>query len=122
MIIRLSKILCVLAVSFYCLLTVFGNATDYFTNFPAVERALTMKDIFPNANITYRAITNSLLHHTAYITIIGLEVLTTLLCAFGAWKLFRARPKVLQFLITAKIGRWPVLPWVFSPGMYFLCL
>lgn len=91
MITRLSKIFCIAAVSFYCLLTAFGNATDYFTNLPMVERALMMKDVFPNSMITYRAITNPIMHHVAYIIIISLETLTALLCALGAWKLFRAR-------------------------------
>lgn len=91
MTVRLSKILCIIAVSFYCLLAAFGNATDYFANFSAVEQALMMKDIFPNSTIAYRAITNTSLHHVAYILIICLEGLTALLCAIGAWKLFRAR-------------------------------
>jgi predicted small integral membrane protein len=91
MIIRLSKIFCITAISFYCLLAAFGNATDYFTNFSNVERALMMKDVFPNSTIIYRAITNPIMHHVAYIIIISLESLTALLCALGAWKLFRAR-------------------------------
>lgn len=91
MIIRLSKIMCIAAVSFYCLLAAFSNITDYYTSFPLVERVLMMKDVFPNSTISYRAVTNPIVHHTIYIIIISLEVLTALLCAFGVWKLFKVR-------------------------------
>ncbi len=91
MLIRRSKILCIAAISFFCLLTSFGNISDYYNNFSLVERALTMKDAFPNSTITYRAITNPVLHHVAYLIIIILETLTAVLCMVGTWKLFRAR-------------------------------
>ncbi|HHR0738943.1 TPA: DUF2165 family protein, partial [Legionella pneumophila] len=55
MIIRFSKVLLVVAVSFFCLLTAFGNITDYSANFPAVVKVLAMSDIFPDSTITYRA-------------------------------------------------------------------
>lgn len=102
MIIRLSKIILVAAVAFYCLLTAFGNITDYATNLPAVERALSMKDVFPNSTITYRAITNTALQNAAYMFIISLESLTALLCAFGAWKLFSVRKQTASVFNHAK--------------------
>lgn len=73
MVTRLSKIILVLAISFYCFLAAFGNITDYWSNYPLVERVLLMKDVFPNATITYRAISNPVLRHAAYITIISGE-------------------------------------------------
>ncbi|MCZ4722831.1 DUF2165 family protein, partial [Legionella pneumophila] len=76
MIIRFSKVLLVVAVSFFCLLTAFGNITDYSANFPAVVKVLTMSDIFPNSTITYRAITSPVLHYVAFIIIVILELLT----------------------------------------------
>lgn len=91
MIIRLSKIFLIIAIFLFCALTAFGNLSDYYTNFPLVERALMMKDIFPNSSIGYRAITNPMLHHVAYIIIISLEALSAILCAIGALKLFSAR-------------------------------
>lgn len=106
MIIRLSKIVLIAAVSFYCFLTAFGNITDYAANLPAVERTLAMKDVFPNSTITYRAITSPMLQQAAYITIICLESLTTLLCALGAWKLFRARKQ--DALIFNQAKNWSV--------------
>jgi len=91
MITRLSKILIVAALSFFCLLIAFDNITDYMANFPSIESVLMMKDIFPNSNITYRAITNPMLHYAAFIIVISFETLTMLICGIGAWKLFRVR-------------------------------
>ncbi|TAL61996.1 MAG: DUF2165 domain-containing protein [Legionella sp.] len=94
---RTSKIWLVLAMSFYCLLAVFGNITDWAANFPAVTRALEMKDIFPNSTISYRAITSPILQQLAFIIIVCSEALTGLLCAFGAWQLFHARKEPQLF-------------------------
>ncbi|CAM2938152.1 DUF2165 domain-containing protein [Legionella anisa] len=89
--IRKSKILCILAITFYCFLDVFGNVSDYYINFAAVKRTLMMNDIFPDSLIGYRAITNPILHHAIYLVIIGFELLTTIICGVGAWKLFKVR-------------------------------
>lgn len=102
MIMRLSKITLVAAVAFYCLLTAFGNITDYATNFLGVKQALSMKDIVPISTIGYRAVTNPVLQNMAYLFIISLESLTALLCALGAWKLFRARKQTAAVFNHAK--------------------
>lgn len=91
MIIRVSKIGLITAIFFFCALAAFGNISDYYTNFPLVVRAVTMQDLFPNSTIGYRALTNPILHHVAYIIIISMEALTAILCAIGALKLFCAR-------------------------------
>lgn len=88
MAIRLSKIIFLFMMAFFCLLVVFSNVTDYWMNYSLVEHVLMMKDLFPNASTGYRAIHNPFLHHLAYITIIGFELLTGLLCAMGGLKLF----------------------------------
>lgn len=107
MLLRISKIMLVASVSFYCFLTVFGNITDSSTNFTGVERALAMKDVFPNSTITYRAITNPVLQNAAYITIVSLEFLTALFCALGAWKLFKARRKEASLFNQDK--KWSII-------------
>lgn len=89
--IRISKIICVAAIALYCVLAAFGNISDYFANFPGVERALMMKELLPGSTIGYRAITNHLLHHVAFIFIISFESLTAVLCVYGAFRLFKAR-------------------------------
>ncbi|CEG58205.1 DUF2165 family protein [Legionella fallonii] len=104
--IRFSKIVLIAAIFFYCALTAFGNIFDYYTNFPLVERALMMKDVFPNSTIVYRAVTNPVLHHIAYIIIISMECLTAFLCAVGAWKLFKVRKEGAVVFNQSK--RWAV--------------
>lgn len=91
MVLRLSKIALVAAMGLFCLLAGFSNVTDYMANFPAMERVMEMKEIFPNSTIGYRAITSPLLHHAAFTVVMACELLTGLLCAWGAWTLFRAR-------------------------------
>lgn len=106
MLIRVSKILCIAAVSFYSALCTFGNISDYYTNFPLVERVLMMKDIFPNSTIGYRAITSPVLHHVAYIIIISLEGLTSLLCAVGSCQLIMVRNQ--EALVFNQSKKWAV--------------
>lgn len=88
---RHSKILCVSAIALYCSLVAFGNISDYYANFPAVVRALSMQELFADSTIGYRAVTNPFVHHLAFILVIGAESVTAILCILGAWRLFRAR-------------------------------
>jgi predicted small integral membrane protein len=89
--IRLSKALIVLTVGLLGLLVVFGNVTDYNTNFQFVKHVLSMDSVdkVPDNTIAYRAITSTAFHHFAYIVIIIWEALITLLCLFGSYKMFR---------------------------------
>lgn len=91
MVIRWSKICLVAAASFYCLLTVYGNITDYSTSFKAVESTLLMQYVYPGSGIGYRAITSPALQHVIYCFIICLEITTALLCILGVLALFKAR-------------------------------
>lgn len=89
--VRISKIIFLAAIAFFCFLAAFGNITDYMANFPFVQKALMMIELLPNTNVGYRAIQNPLLHHVAYIVIIIFESGTSILCAIGAYKLFQVR-------------------------------
>ncbi len=53
MILRLSKTLMVAAIGFFALLVVFGNITDYGSNFAFVHHVFLMDTIFPDATIKY---------------------------------------------------------------------
>ncbi|MFC7518662.1 DUF2165 family protein [Herbaspirillum sp. GCM10030257] len=90
MIIRLSKVLMVLAMAFFASLVSFGNITDYQTNFAFVQHVFLMDTTFPGNGIMYRAIESPTLHHLGYITIIALETATAILCWIGGFKLFKA--------------------------------
>ncbi|MGL5742851.1 MAG: DUF2165 family protein [Legionella sp.] len=104
--IRQSKILCIAAMAFFSFLVAFGNMTDN-VNFSALKQVLMMTDVFPDSLITYRAITNPVLHRVAYLIIIGFETLTAFLCALGALKLFRVRHASSQVFNQAK--NWAVI-------------
>lgn len=82
---RLSKTALVAAMALFSTLAAFGNITDYGTNFAFVQHVLMMDTIFPDATIAYRAITNPVLHHAAYIAIIAAETATAILCWIGAY-------------------------------------
>lgn len=84
MILRLSKIACVMAVALFASLVAFGNITDYQTNFAFVHHVFAMDTIFPDATIKYRRIESPIVQHAGYITIIAFETLTALLCWLGA--------------------------------------
>lgn len=91
MIQRLSKSSMVLAMAFFASLVVFGNITDYGSNFAFVHHVFLMDTIFPDATIKYRAIESEWLHHVGYIAIICLEALTAVLCWIGGLKLVANR-------------------------------
>jgi predicted small integral membrane protein len=84
---RAAKAILVAGVALLVSLVAFGNITDYETNFAFVQHVLMMDTIFPNATIRYRAITSPPLHHAAYLLIIAVEVVTAVLCWFGALSL-----------------------------------
>lgn len=102
MLIRYSKIILVAAMSLYCFLIFFGNVTDYATNLIAVDRALAMKDVFPQSTITYRAIHSPLMQQVIYDLIISFEGIAAVLCFLGALKLFRAKNERAKVFNQAK--------------------
>lgn len=90
-ILRLSKSFLVMAIAFFATLVVFGNVTDYGSNFAFVQHVFSMDTIFPEASIKYRAIDTPWMHHAGYLFIILLEALTALLCWVGGFKLLAHR-------------------------------
>src|SRR5689334_23409922 len=82
--IRAAKALLVAAIAVFASLVVFGNVSDYNTNFVFVAHVLSMDTIFPFSTIKYRAITSPQLHHLAYAMIIAAEAATAVLCWIGA--------------------------------------
>jgi predicted small integral membrane protein len=86
---RAAKIAMVAAMALFASLFAFGNMTDYGSNFAFVQHVLSMDSIFPNSAITYRAITDPLLHHAGYAVIIAAEAAMAALCWIGAFRLLR---------------------------------
>ncbi|WP_213939757.1 DUF2165 domain-containing protein [Pseudomonas sp. dw_612] len=87
--IRYSKALLMAAFSFFGLLVMISNFTDYPSNYEYVGHILSMDTTRENANISYRAITSPMLHHRIYWIIITLEVMYTVYCLMGTYQLFK---------------------------------
>lgn len=88
--VRAAKIAFVVGFALHASLVVFGNVTDYGTNFEFVRHVLSMDTIFPSSTIAYRAVTNSTLQHAAYAVIITMEAAVAALCWLGAFRLLGA--------------------------------
>jgi predicted small integral membrane protein len=86
---RVAKTISVASIAVMSLLIVFGNTTDYFTNFLFVEHVLKMDTTFAESQINYRSIDNLFLFHAGYILIILMETLMAFCCIKGSWLLFK---------------------------------
>src|SRR5258705_8933262 len=86
---RVAKIISVASIALMSLLVVFGNTTDYFTNFLIVEHVLKMDTTFPESHTHYRSIDSTIFFHAGYILIILLETLMAFCCIKGSWLLFK---------------------------------
>jgi len=86
---RLAKALLLAAMAFFFALVVFNNITDYDSNYQFVRHVLSMDSTFPGNRGMWRAITTPAIHTAFYLSIIGWEILNTLLCAWGAIALLR---------------------------------
>lgn len=93
MAIRISKILLVASLAFYCLLSALNNIIDFKAIFQGVSHVFMMDSLMPQTSISYRAITSPVLHYTGFIFIVVLEIVTGILCGIGAYKLFRVKNK-----------------------------
>ncbi|HED0494097.1 TPA: DUF2165 family protein [Campylobacter jejuni] len=75
--IRFSKIIILLTVASLAGIVVFGNVTDYNSNFQFVSHVMSMDtkpDYLGNA-IVYRAITSPVIHHIGYMQLFFLKLL-----------------------------------------------
>ena len=88
---RIAKIVMVACLAIFCLLVVFGNLTDYDTNFLFVTHVMSMDTTYPGNKLMYRAITNPELWHAAYAAIIAAEAIAGLLLLVGAIRMWRVR-------------------------------
>lgn len=91
MITRLAKIALLGGLVVYYALVVFNNLTDFQSNYQFVHHVLAMDTTFPGNHGMGRAITAPWLQLLFYLGIIAWEIVTTILLAWGAVRLFRAR-------------------------------
>jgi predicted small integral membrane protein len=86
---RFAKTISVASIALMSLLVVFGNITDYFTNFLIAEHVLKMDTTFPESHIHYRSINSTFLFHVGYILIIVMEAMMAFCSIKGSWLLFK---------------------------------
>jgi len=88
-ILRLSKILLLLAVALFFTIVAFTNMTDYGSNGQFVAHVLSMDDTFHGNRAMWRALPQPWVHTLFYVTIIAWETLTGILCWWGGVRLLR---------------------------------
>lgn len=88
---RLAKIVLAACSSVFLLLVVFGNLTDYGSNFAFVQHVLSMDTTFPGNHSMWRAVTTPAFHHLFYASIILWEAVSGLVIGLGAFRLWQAR-------------------------------
>lgn len=86
---RYSKFILMAFFSFFGLLVMYSDFTDYSSNYEYVGHVLSMDTTRENTNITDRAITSPMLHHRIYWIIITLEVMYTVCCLIGTYQLLK---------------------------------
>lgn len=89
MALRLSKCALLLAIGIFYLLVILNNTTDYNSNYQFVHHVLMMDSTFPGNAGMWRAINSPLVHHAFYDSVIGWEIVTTVLCFWGVARLAR---------------------------------
>ena len=91
MIIRLAKAALTAALGFFMLLVVFGNLTDYGSNYGFVSHVLAMDTTFPGNAIMWRSIHSVPVYHAFYLSIILWEAAASWFLFAGAWRLWKMR-------------------------------
>jgi len=81
---RLAKVVLVAALAAFAFVVAYDNVVDYDSNYEFVRHVLSMDTTFPNNALMHRAVTAPWLWTTAYVVIIALEALTSLLLIVGA--------------------------------------
>jgi|SRR5579859_449942 len=93
MITRLAKILLLASVALFYSLVVLNNTTDFNSNYQFVRHVLMMDSTFPGNNGMWRAMSTPFWHLTFYFSIICWEMVTMILCWWGAIVLLRSLRK-----------------------------
>ena len=88
-IIRLSKATLMLFISFFGLLVMYSNFTDYASNYESISNILSMESTGDDGRYSYRAVTSHMLHHRIYWLVITLEVIYTIFFMIGTCYLYK---------------------------------
>ncbi|MGH8332244.1 MAG: DUF2165 family protein, partial [Pseudomonas fluorescens] len=118
--IRYSKVILMTYISFFGLMVMYSNFTDYPSNYEYVSHILSMDTTRENLNLSYRAITSPMLHHRIYWFIITLEVVYTAFCLLGAYHLYRNINTPAAVFHEAK--KFAIVGLLIGLFVYYICL
>jgi predicted small integral membrane protein len=118
--IRYSKVILMAYISFFGLMVMYSNFTDYASNYEYVGHILSMDTTRENLNLGYRAITSPILHHRIYWFIITLEVVYTAFCLLGTYHLYRNINTPAAVFHEAK--KFAIIGLLIGFFVYYICL
>lgn len=90
MMLRIAKLALLLGVALFYTFVVFSNLTDYDSNYQFVRHVLMMDSTFPGNHGMWRAINSPAVHTIFYLSIIGWEIATMVLCWWGGLRLVKS--------------------------------
>ncbi|VEF08886.1 small integral membrane protein [Pseudomonas fluorescens] len=118
--IRYSKVILMAYISFFGLLVMFQNFTDYESNYAYVAHILSMDTTDGGENLMYRAIDSPMIHHRIYWFIITMEVIYTVLCLIGTYQLYRCVNASAEVFHEAK--KFSIMGILAAIFIYYVCL
>ena len=84
LVVRFAKIVLVAAIAAFAFVVAYDNVVDYDSNYEFVRHVLSMDTTFLHNALMHRVITDPQLWTAAYVVIIALEAVTSLLLIVGA--------------------------------------
>ncbi|MBV4487387.1 DUF2165 domain-containing protein [Pseudomonas sp. SWRI153] len=118
--IRYSKVILMAYISFFGLLVMFQNFTDYQANYNYVAHVLSMDTTNASKNVMYRSIESPMIHHRIYWFILTMEVTYTVLCLIGAYQLYRHVDASAEAFHEAK--KYSIMGILVAIFIYYVCL
>jgi predicted small integral membrane protein len=107
-------------ISFFGLLVMYNNFTDYASNYEYVSHILSMDTTRDNLKLSDRAITSPIFHHRIYWLITTLEVTFTGFCLIGAYHLYQQRNASAENFHEAK--KFSLIGLMIALFVYYICL
>jgi predicted small integral membrane protein len=90
MMLRITKLALLFGVALYYSFVVFSNVTDYDSNYQFVRHVLMMDSTFPGNHGMWRPINSPAVHTIFYLSVIGWEIVTMVLCWWGGLRLVKS--------------------------------
>jgi predicted small integral membrane protein len=117
--IKISKASIMLFISFFGILMMYSNVTDYATNYEYLAHILSMDTTRDGHKYAHRAINSPMMHHRIYWLIITLEVMFTVFCTMGTIQLFKNMNTNATAFHEAK--KFAIIGLLIALFLYYVC-